>query len=87
MLLLAYSHANNSCERYSAPGFLFFLQFAVGLCHFRVGLSVQSSADESSSIHQFGEVHTLRRGHKVKLLHLRPHERAHIVHSNHLMKK
>lgn len=35
------------------------LQFAGGLSHFGAGLSVEASADESSSVHHLGEVHPL----------------------------
>lgn len=38
----------------------FCLQFAGGLCHFGAGLSVETSTDERSSVHQLGEVHSLR---------------------------
>lgn len=44
----------------------FGLQFAGGLGHFRARLPVEGSADERSSVHQLGEVDSLRAEQKVK---------------------
>lgn len=55
------------CIQWKSPLLDLCLQFAGGLCHFWVGLSVEGSADESSSIHQLWEVYSLKWGHKKKI--------------------